>query len=87
VDLNLIVSGLNPVTTEATCCQIMGITPYAVESLWRAYKAGIGEINIEKIQILGEDIETVKKKFNTPMLTPRNLIDAVETVVRIHLRK
>jgi len=87
VDLNLIVSGLNPVTTEATCCQIMGITPYAVESLWRAYKAGIGEINIEKIQILGEDIETVKKKFNTPMLTPRNLIDTVETVVRIHLRK
>lgn len=40
VNMNLIISGLNPITTEAVCCQVMGITPYAVEPIWRAYKAG-----------------------------------------------
>lgn len=87
VSMNLIVSGLNPITTEAACCQVMGINPYAVEPLWRAYKAGVGEIDIEKIQILGENIDDVKKKFNVPMLSPRNVLDALETTIKVHLRK
>jgi predicted dehydrogenase/uncharacterized protein (DUF362 family) len=86
VNMNLIVSGLNPITTEAVCCQVMGINPYAVEPLWRAYKAGVGEIDIEKIQILGENIDNVKKKFNVPMLSPRNALDALKTTVKVHLR-
>lgn len=87
VNMNLIVSGLNPITTEAVCCQVMGINPYAVEPLWRAYKAGVGEIDIEKIQILGENIDAVKKKFNVPMLSPRNIFDALETTIKVHLRE
>jgi predicted dehydrogenase/uncharacterized protein (DUF362 family) len=87
MNMNLIVSGLNPVTTEAVCCQVMGINPYAVEPLWRAYKAGIGEIDTEKIQILGENIDSVKKKFNVPLLSPRNILDALETTIKVHLRK
>ena len=87
VNMNLIISGLNPITTEAVCCQVMGITPYAVEPLWRAYKAGVGEIDIEKIQVLGENIDDVKKKFNVPMLSPRNILDALETTIKVHLRE
>jgi len=87
VRLNLIVSGLNPITAEAACCQIMGINPYAVEPLWKAFKAGVGEIDIEKIQILGENIDNVKKKFNIPIMSPRNIFDALETTIKIHLRK
>jgi len=87
VNMNLIVSGLNPITTEAACCQVMGINPYAVEPLWKAYKAGIGEIDIDKIQILGENIDNVKKKFNVPMLSPGNILDALETTIKVHLRK
>ena len=87
VNMNLIISGLNPITTEAICCQVMGINPYAVEPLWRAYKAGVGEIDIEKIQILGENIHNVRKKFNIPILSPRNILDALETTIKVHLRK
>jgi len=65
----------------------MGINPYAVEPLWKAYKAGVGEIDIQKIQILGENIENVKKKFNIPILSPRNILDALETTIKVHLRK
>lgn len=87
VNMNLIISGLNPITTEAVCCQVMGITPYAVEPIWRAYKAGVGEIDMEKIQVLGENIDDVKKKFNVPMLSPRNILDALETTIKVHLRE
>lgn len=87
VNMNLIISGLNPITTEAACCQVMGINPYAVEPLWRAYRAGVGEIDIEKIQVLGENIDNVKKKFNIPMLSLRNVLDALKITIKIHLRK
>ncbi len=83
VDLGLIISGLNPVTVDAVCCQIMGINPYAVEPLWRAYKAGIGEINIKRIQVLGEPIEKVKRKFAYPVLSPQNIVAALKTRARL----
>ena len=87
VDLGLIISGLNPVTVDAVCCHIMGINPYAVEPLWKAYKAGIGEIDIDRTQILGETINTVSKKFDYPMFSPRNIFTALKTTMNVRLRK
>lgn len=87
VDLGLIISGLNPVTVDAVCCHVMGINPYAVEPLWRAYKAGIGEINLDRTQILGETINNVGKKFDYPMFSPKNIVTALKTTVRARLGK
>jgi len=87
VDLGLVISGLNPVTVDAACCHIMGINPYAVEPLWKAYKAGIGEIDIDRIQILGEKINSVTKKFDYPMFSPNNVFTALKTTVRARLGK
>ena len=87
VDLGLIISGLNPVTIDAVCCHIMGINPYAVEPLWKAYKAGIGEIDIDRTQILGETINNVGKKFDYPMFSPKNVLTALKTTMNVRLRK
>lgn len=87
VNLGLIISGLNPVTVDAVCCHILGFNPYAVESLWRAYKAGVGEINIERIQVLGEKINDVKKKFSHPVRSPKNVFTALKTRLKIYIRK
>ena len=86
VNLGLIISGLNPVTVDAVCCHIMGISPYGVEPLWKAYKAGVGEINMERIQVLGETIEAVKTKFNHPVLSPRNALTALKTSFKTYIR-
>jgi uncharacterized protein (DUF362 family) len=83
VDLRLIVSGLNPITVDAVCCRIMGINPYAVEPLWRAYKTGVGEIDVKRIQVLGEPLEKVKRKFAYPILSPQNIVTALRTRVRL----
>jgi len=87
VDLGLIISGLNPVTVDAVCCHIMDFNPYAVETLWRAYKAGVGEIDIGRIQVLGEKIENVKKVFNHPTRSPKNVLTALRTRLKMYLRK
>ncbi len=87
VDLGLVISGLNPVAVDAVCCQVMGINPYAVEPLWKAYKAGVGEININKIEVLGETIENIRKKFNYPMLSTKNVVDALRTSFKVYLGK
>ncbi len=85
VNLGLVISGLNPVTVDAVCCNIMGINPYAVEPLWKAYKAGVGEIDIQRIEILGEEIDAVRTKFSYPVLSPRNVITALKTSLKSHI--
>ncbi len=85
VHLNLIISGLNPVTVDTVCCNIMEINPYTVEVLWRAYKMGMGEINIERIKILGERIEDVHKRFAHPRFMAKNLIGAIRTLFKTYI--
>ena len=85
VDLGLIISGLNPVTVDAVCCHIMGFNPYAVETLWRACKAGVGEIDIGRIQVLGEKINDVKKRFSHPTRSPKNVFTALKMRLKAYL--
>jgi len=87
VNLGLIISGLSPVTVDTVCCHIMGINPYAVEPLWKAYKAGIGEIDINRTQIIGEKINDVSRKFDYPTFSSKNIFTAFKTTMKVHLRK
>jgi len=85
VNLGVVISGLNPVTVDAVCCHVMGINPYAVEPLWKAYKAGVGEIDIQRIEILGEEIDAVRTKFSYPVLSPKNVITALKTSLKTRI--
>jgi uncharacterized protein (DUF362 family) len=85
VQLNLIVAGRSPVTVDALCCHIMGINPYSVEVLWRAYKSGMSEMNIERIEVLGEKIEDVKRKFSYPIFLKKNITGAIRTALKTYL--
>jgi len=87
VDLGLIISGKNPVTVDAACCHIMGFNPYAVEALWKAHQQGMGEIDPQKIRVLGENIENLRGKFSLPAITPKNIVDSLRTEFRLRFRK
>ncbi|MDQ1278994.1 MAG: hypothetical protein QG670_254 [Thermoproteota archaeon] len=62
VKMDLIIVGEDPVATDATGCRVMGIDPHEVSHIRRAYERGLG--NIDDIQILGEKLEDVTRKFN-----------------------
>jgi len=78
VKMNLLVAGTNPVTVDSICSNIMGINPYSIELLWRAYQDGMGEINIENIKVVGAKPEELKRNFEIPVLTPKNLLKALK---------
>jgi uncharacterized protein (DUF362 family) len=64
VEMNLVIAGTEPVAVDAVGAAVMGIPPTDVEHLVLAEKKGLGTCDLEKISILGEPIEKVKRKFH-----------------------
>lgn len=63
VEMNLVIAGTDPVAVDAVGAAVMGIPPTDVEHLVLAEKKGLGTCDLEKISVLGEPIERVKRKF------------------------
>ncbi|WP_455369157.1 DUF362 domain-containing protein [[Eubacterium] cellulosolvens] len=63
VQMDLVLSGLDPVSTDATASRIMGFNPHRIYHIKRCFEYGLGEI--DSIQILGEKINSIKKKFKS----------------------
>jgi hypothetical protein len=56
-------AGRNPVAVEAVGCALVDKNPLTTPSLAEAKKRGLGPIDLNKIEILGEPIEDVKIKI------------------------
>ncbi|RLI23775.1 hypothetical protein DRO58_08590, partial [Candidatus Bathyarchaeota archaeon] len=78
VDLGLLIAGTNPVSVDSVCSYIMGINPYSIELLWRAYREGIGEINVENLKVIGSKLEDVRRNFELPSITPKSILKALK---------
>jgi len=69
VEMNLVIAGIDPVAVDAVGAAVMGISPENVKHLCLAEETGLGTCRLEEIEILGESIEKVKRKFRTSPLT------------------
>ena len=63
VEMNVVITGTDPVATDAVGSAVMGIPPETVKHLRFAEEKGLGTCNLREITVLGETIETVKRKF------------------------
>ena len=61
VQMDLIIAGSDPVATDSTACRIMGFDPREISHVRKAYERGLG--NIDDIQVLGERLEDVTRRF------------------------
>jgi uncharacterized protein (DUF362 family) len=61
VKMDLIITGKDPVATDATAARVMGIDPHEISHIRTAAQRGIG--NIDNIDVVGSKIEDVKKEF------------------------
>lgn len=66
VRMDLLISGRDIVATDAVGSAVMGIDPKRVGYLSLAEKKGVGTGDLSKIEILGEPIEKVKRRFRLP---------------------
>ena len=63
VKMDLIMAGRDVVAVDATACRIMGIDPFEIYHIRRGYEKGLGEIVQDRIEIVGNSIDEVARKF------------------------
>jgi uncharacterized protein (DUF362 family) len=62
-ELNLILAAPNVVAGDAVAGSIMGFEPAELLVTKVAYERGLGEMNLDKITILGAPLDSVKRRF------------------------
>lgn len=63
VKMDLVIAGTDPVAVDAVGAVVMGISPTDIKHLLLAEKQGLGTCRLEKITVLGESIDKVRRKF------------------------
>ncbi len=64
VKMNLVIAGTDPVAVDAVGAEAMGIRSEDVKHLRLAEKKGLGTCHLEEIAILGEPLESVRRRFS-----------------------
>jgi uncharacterized protein (DUF362 family) len=63
VEMNMVIAGRDPVAVDAVGAAVMGVSPETVKHLRYAEQVGLGTCDLNKIDIVGEPIEKVRRKF------------------------
>jgi len=66
VEMGIIIAGRDIVATDAVGAMVMGIDPYKVRYLRLAEERRLGVLDINRIEVVGESIEAVRKEFKLP---------------------
>jgi len=66
VEMNLLIAGRDMVAVDSVATKIMGIDPREVKYLRLAEERGLGVSNLREIEVLGESIKGVERKFQLP---------------------
>jgi len=61
-----IVAGTDIVAADSVSTALMGLNPHEVQTLTLGSQAGLGEIHLAKIEIVGEDIKGLKMHYELP---------------------
>jgi uncharacterized protein (DUF362 family) len=77
VEMNLLVAGRDLLAVDATCARIMGFQPTEVPLLARAAERGLGTLDAGRIDVVGEPLETVRRRFMRAEEDPRAPLDGV----------
>jgi uncharacterized protein (DUF362 family) len=69
VEMDLVVAGTDPVAVDTIGTAIMTIPIERVKHLRIAEEAGLGTCHLERIEVLGEPVEKVRRKFKTSIVS------------------
>jgi len=69
VEMNIVIAGTDPVAVDAVGAAVIGIPPTEVKHLILAEKKGLGTCDLNQIEIVGEPLERVRKKFKRSILS------------------
>lgn len=85
--LGLIIAGDDPVATDAIACIRMGFDPMKIEHIRYAHELGVGEINPERVELIGMPLEQLikdgkaaRKMFVMPLTKPSRLLKPAKNI-------
>jgi len=70
VKLDIILAGYDPVALDTTVCNIIDFNPKDVVHIQKAEERGLGTSDLSKIDIVGENIKDVSRKFEMAKQRP-----------------
>jgi uncharacterized protein (DUF362 family) len=70
VDMDLIIAGTNPLATDMVAATVMGFAMDEVPTFEWAIRAGMTPARLEDIEVRGEAIESVRRAFWKPQISP-----------------
>jgi uncharacterized protein (DUF362 family) len=70
VKMGLIIAGTNPLATDIVSASLMGFEPEEVPTFAWANKAGMKPARLEEIEVRGEKLDRVRRKFTRPQIYP-----------------
>lgn len=85
-ELGVIVAGLNPVAVDTVCTGIMGFDPGEVKHLARAHEMGLGEINLNDIDVVGDELRDLDRAFERPYSLRANL-KSIRSFSKVYLHR
>jgi uncharacterized protein (DUF362 family) len=74
VQMNVIIAGTNPLATDMVAANVMGFEPDEIPKFVTANKIGMQPRSLAEIEIRGETIASVQRKFKRPAINPWNNI-------------
>ena len=86
--MNLVMAGEDAVAIDSCLAKIMGVAPLDILVTKEAYESKLGEADLSKIEILGDDLNNfVAKDFKLPQTTPlkylpKSVIDCVASLIK-----
>lgn len=90
--MNLIMAGEDAVAIDAAAAKMIGLEPLDVKVTKVAHSIGLGEADLSRIEIAGDDIDSfIAKDFKMPQTTPlkivpRSLLNALASMIRFKPR-
>jgi len=66
VKMDLIIAGTDPLATDIVTAKIMGFEPEEIPTFLWAEKAGMKKVSLGKIEIRGEELDKVRRRFVRP---------------------
>ncbi len=87
VNMGIFLAGTEPVSVDATSSRIMGFDPSQIGHIRSCSDNGLGELDAERINVVGETVETVARPFAPPSFAPLSVARTLESAARLYLAK
>ena len=83
-ELGVVVAGVNPVSVDAVCARMMGFDPREISYLDAANAMGLGEIDIDGIEVVGDGWERFACEFERPY-SLRASLKSLRSIRKVYL--